>query len=209
MGLKEVEEVVSRISELSKVDRQRVFVDLYFKTKVLHGRTHWLGLYTQKVVTDAWIYQELIFKVRPHLVIETGTALGGSAHFLASICELLNFGEVVTIDIGNRMKKSRRRLTRIIGSSTDPDVVAQIDVENKVVMVILDSEHTYDHVSAELKLYGPLVSMGSYLIVEDTYLPGVATAVEEFLEVNPLFRVDEECEKFFMTYNPNGYLKKI
>ncbi len=208
MALSEVEDIVSRINQLSKKDRQNVFRNLYYHSKVLHGKTHWLGLPSQKVVTDAWIYQELIFKVGPQLIIETGTAKGGGAHFLASICELLNYGEVVTIDIQNRMKKVRRRLTRIIGSSTDPFVVNQINAEGKTVMVILDSEHTYEHVWKELEIYGPMVSKGSYLIVEDTYLPVVEKAVKEFLEVNSDFCVDEECEKFFATYNPGGYLKR-
>jgi len=209
-----MEDVQQRMDSLSPIEQQCVMRDVYYKTNVIHGgRTAWLGVPAQKIVTDAWVYQELITKVRPDLIIETGTAFGGSALFLASLCELLDHGKVITIDIENRIKGDvgHPRLTKIVDSSVSRptvDGMRLIAKQANHVLVILDSEHTYDHVSKELDAYSPMVTSGSYLIIEDTYLPPVATAVEEFLQKHPEFSVDSECEKYYVTYNPGGYLKR-
>jgi cephalosporin hydroxylase len=93
------------------------------------------------------------------------------------------------------------------------------DEASGAIMVILDSDHTRAHVRGELRGYGPLVTPGSYLIVEDTNLnghpaypqfgPGPMEAVKEFLASSPNFLPDPDCEKFFMTFNPPGYLRRI
>jgi cephalosporin hydroxylase len=181
--------------------------------------TQWLGRITCKCPLDLWIYQEILFRTRPDVIIETGTFHGGSALYLASLCDLIGTGRVVTIDIrqwGRRREHPRIRYLR--GSSTDPEIVDQVKAEiadAERVMAILDSDHHKDHVLDELQAYGPLVTEDCYMVVEDTTtgqmisgFPGPAEAIEEFLESEKSFVVDRGCEKFLMTFNPGGYLRR-
>jgi cephalosporin hydroxylase len=144
---------------------------------------------------------------------------------MSNICDLLHHGEVITIDIApvpQDIKPKRGRITYLTGSSISPEIFEQVrERRNKArsCLVILDSDHSRPHVLNELKLYSNLVSKGSYLIVEDTNLnghpveerfgPGPWEAVEEFLAENTGFLPDESMEKFYMTQNPKGYLKKV
>ncbi len=185
--------------------------------------TYWLGVPVQKCPLDLWIYQEIIWNVRPNVIIETGTYDGGSAYFLAHVCDMVGKGRVVTIDIEPRPERPQHpRLQYVLGSSTDPDVVASVrrDLDaSDVVLVILDSDHSEAHVSNELRIYSDLVSPGSYLIVEDTNIngnpilpefgPGAMEAVGAFMAENKDFVLDQEMEKFFMTFNPGGYLRRV
>lgn len=200
----------------------RLYYDSYIVGETWQ-QTFWLGSRALKCPLDLWVYQEIIHEQRPDVIIETGTAEGGSALFLASVCELLGGGRVITIDIHEPTKSrpEHPRITYVIGSSIDPAVVstveASIDADAKV-MVILDSDHSKDHVVAELHAYSRLVTSGSYLVVEDTNLnghpvevdfgPGPMEAVEEFLASNHDFTVDTSCEKFYLTMNPKGYLRR-
>jgi cephalosporin hydroxylase len=185
-------------------------------------RTSWLGVPAQKTPLDLWVYQELLYTVRPRAVVETGTAHGGSALYLASVCDLLRRGEVISIDVHDPGHRPRHpRITYVTGSSTSPDVfnrVVELIDGREPVLVILDSDHARDHVLAELRLYGPIVTPGSYLVVEDTNVngnpvfpdhgPGPAEALAEYLAGNPEFDVDTECEKFGLTFNPGGFLRR-
>ncbi|MGZ4438904.1 MAG: CmcI family methyltransferase, partial [Gaiellaceae bacterium] len=169
--------------------------------------------------------QELLVATRPDVVIETGTSDGGSALFLASVFDLLGSGKVITIDIEERPgRPAHPRIEYVLGSSTDPELAAGVldsIPEAARVMVVLDSDHARDHVRAEVELYSPRVSPGCYLVVEDTNIngkpvypsfgPGPAEAVAEFLEhqAHAGFEVDRGCEKFFMTFNPGGYLRRV
>lgn len=190
-----------------------------------HGKTwkdtFWLGVPTQKCPLDLWLYQEIIFRLKPDKIIETGTADGGSALFLASMCELVNNGEVVTIDIVEKLRPTHKRITYLHGSSTSEETARKVEsvIENaNRVMVILDSDHEKAHVSNELSIYSKFVTVGSYLIVEDTNLnghpaapffgPGPMEALEEFLRSNKNFVVDEKMKKFYLSFNPKGYLMK-
>jgi cephalosporin hydroxylase len=183
--------------------------------------TSWLGVAAWKCPLDLWVYQELIHEIRPDLIVETGTAFGGSALYLASICDLVGQGEVVTIDVSEFPSRPRHgRITYLLGSSTAPAVVAQVAAmaEGKRALVILDSDHRKEHVLEELKAYSPLVGRGSYIVVEDTNVnghpilpdfgPGPMEAVSEFLRHNSEFEVDAAREKFFMTFNPRGFLRR-
>lgn len=184
--------------------------------------TTYRGVTTWKCPLDLWVYQEILHEVRPGLVIETGTAFGGSALFLADLCETLGQGEVITIDIRDRATGVEHpRLTKLTGSSADPalrDRVLNERDERGPVMVILDSDHTAEHVLAELRLWGDLVTPESYLIVEDTNLnghpvypgfgPGPDEAVTLFLAERPDFAVDSSRHKFLLTWNPGGYLRR-
>jgi cephalosporin hydroxylase len=185
------------------------------------SNTYWLGTQTQKCPLDLWIYQELLNELRPAAIVETGTASGGGALFLASVCDLLGHGEIVTVDIEERRRPSHPRVTYLSGSSTEREVVARVTRfvgDRAPVLVILDSDHSREHVFEELRTYAPLVTSGSYLVVEDTNVnghpvlpdfgPGPMEAVEEFLAASSDFSVDAGREKFMLTFNPRGFLRR-
>ena len=185
-------------------------------------RATWLGAQALKNPLDLWVYQEIMAETRPELVVETGTYRGGSAYYLASICDLLGAGEVVSIDIESVRDDypMHSRITYLGGrSSTDPDVVAEVRAraEGKRTLVILDSDHSQAHVEAELAEYVPFVPVGSYVIVEDSnvgqirkdLLPGPLEAIEAFLARTDEFEIDREREKFLITFNPSGYLRRV
>ena len=185
------------------------------------SNTYWLGTQTQKCPLDLWIYQEMLHELRPAAIVETGTASGGSALFLASVCDLLGHGEIVTVDIAEKERPSHPRVTYLSGSSTAAEVIARVSEfvgDRAPVLVILDSDHSYAHVLEELRLYAPLVTSGSYLVVEDTNVnghpvdpdhgPGPMEAVLDFLRESDEFAVDESREKFLLTFNPHGFLRK-
>src|SRR5438105_7195486 len=135
------------------------FHERYYGSRVWMN-THWRGVPTQKCPLDLWVYQEIMWSTRPDLVVETGTADGGSALYLASICDLLQHGRVITIDIDVRPgKPQHHRIEYLSGrSSVDPSVVAHVrrQAGRGRVMVILDSDHSRDHVLAELRAYAPM-----------------------------------------------------
>ncbi len=182
----------------------------------------WLGSQALKNPLDLWVYQEIMAETRPDVVIETGTYRGGSAHFLASVCDLLGSGEVVSIDIEPQRDDypEHPRITYLAGrSSTDPDVLAEVRerVGGRRTMIVLDSDHSQAHVDAELEAYAPFVPVGCYLIVEDSnigqirpdLMPGPLQSIEKFLASRSDFVIDHEREKFLLTFNPSGYLKRV
>lgn len=200
------------------------FHSLYYdRREQTWGNTFWLGHHVLKCPLDLWSYQEILYEVRPELIIETGTYLGGSAYFLASMCDLLGRGEIVTIDSERQAKLPQHaRITYLNGSSTSRAILRQVRqrVEGKSpVLAILDSGHSKGHVLAELEAYAPLVTPGSYVVVEDTNLnghpverqhgPGPAEAVADFLARNDAFVRDASREKLMLTFNPGGYLKRV
>ena len=203
------------------------FHKLYYNSGVWATSTKWMGVPVQKCPLDLWVYQEIINEVRPGLIIETGTAYGGSALFMAHVCDLIGHGYVTSIDIAKDESRPKHpRIRYWDGSSIDPRIVhaAMMNVEetsetgNPPVLVILDSDHSRDYVLKEMEVYAPLVSVGSYLIVEDTNVhghpvcpdhgPGPFEAVAEFLKTHPEFEIDHSREKFLMTQNPSGYLRR-
>ena len=202
------------------------FHTLYYDSHLLGktwANTSWLGNRILKCPLDTWIYQEIIYAIKPDIIIECGTYYGGSALFLASICDLVNNGKVITIDIEDRGDKPQhKRIKYLLGSSTSEDIIDHVKKlisDKDKVLVILDSDHHKEHVINELRIYSKLVTKGSYIIVEDTNInghpvvpyfgPGPMEAVKEFLKDNKDFYIDKTKEKFLLTFNPNGYLKKI
>lgn len=201
----------------------------------------WLGRPIIQFPQDIIAFQEIIWKIQPDLIIETGVARGGSLVFFASMLELIGKGTVLGIEIGLRshnelaIKKHlmSKRIKILKGSSTDPKIFNQIKkiVRNKKkIMVILDSDHSKDHVLEELRLYSQFVSKGSYLIVCDTItvefpknwlknqgvdrpwdkLNNPKTAVWDFLKQNNRFKIDKSIEnKLLITTAPDGFLKCI
>jgi cephalosporin hydroxylase len=131
----------------------------YYESRVWLD-TYWLGVPTQKCPQDLWVYQEILVETRPDVIVETGTAAGGSALYLASICDLLDRGEVITIDVLAATDGLPRhpRISYFGGrSSVDPRLVADVRerVAGRHAMVILDSDHSREHVLAELHAYAP------------------------------------------------------
>jgi cephalosporin hydroxylase len=187
------------------------------------GAVRWLGVETQKCPLDLWMYQQLLFETRLDVLIETGTHRGGGALFVASVLDLLGGGRVVTIDIEEQPDRPEHdRIEYVSGSSTDPELVAGVAAgvpRSGRTMVVLDSDHRKEHVAAELRLYAPLVSVGCYLIVEDTNInghpvvrdfgPGPWGAVADFMRGNSRFEIDRDCERFLLTFNPGGYLRRV
>lgn len=185
----------------------------------------WLSQPLWQFPLGAWVLQEVIAKLKPDVILETGTFCGGSAFFFASLCDLLHHGEVISVDISPLATIAHPRITYIRGSSTDPEIVACVAERLRArppsrVLVIFDSDHAAPHVEAELESYAPLVPVGSYIHVQDGSIdemayhrdarPGPKPAVQSFLRKHPQFVRDIEIEnRYVMTYHPYGWLKRI
>lgn len=197
----------------------------------------WMGRPIIQYPQDMIAMQEIIWELKPDLIIETGIAHGGSLIYYASILELIGKGEVLGIDIDirkhNRAEIEKhpmfRRIQMIEGSSVDQDTVdkvAAVAAGKGTVLVALDSNHTHEHVLQELEMYSPFVSKGSYLVVFDTivedlpnnYVPGrpwkqgdnPKTAVREFLRLHHEFETDKSIDnKLLISVGPDGYLKRV
>jgi cephalosporin hydroxylase len=229
---------IIKMSEDQKIiELGRLFIKETLKYKYSYNFT-WLGRPIIQFPQDIVAMEEIIWQVKPDLIIETGIAHGGSLIFHASMLELLGGnGKVLGIDIDIRehnrveIEKHRmfKRITMIQGSSVDQPIVQQVydfAKGKELILVVLDSNHTHEHVLKELQLCSPLVTKGSYLVVFDTVIedmpegsfPGrpwgkgnnPKTAVREFLKVNNRFEIDKEIEnKLLITVAPDGYLKCV
>jgi cephalosporin hydroxylase len=182
----------------------------------------WLGNQALKNPLDLWVYQELVVETRPDVIVETGTWRGGSALYLASICDLLGAGEVVSVDIEPMREDypQHPRITYLAGrSSTDPDLLTEMAerTRGRRTLIVLDSDHSQRHVEAELDAYAPMVPVGCYLVAEDSnigrirkdLMPGPFEAVEAFLTRTGDFEIDRSREKFLITFNPDGFLRRV
>ncbi len=200
----------------------------------------WLGLPIIQFPQDIVGLQEIIWEIKPDLIIETGIARGGSLIFSASMLQLIGKGSVLGIDVDIRKENKdkilkhplSKRIKMIEGSSIDKAVINKVNKiakSKKNILVILDSNHTHDHVLSELKTYSKLVKKGSYVIVFDTRIEDIPekyakklmkgnwnkkdnpkTAVYEFLKENKRFEIDHDFEnKLLITVAPDGFLKCI
>ena len=238
-------EVEDNIASLGRDKDLQALSRIWGREISRHRYTHnfrWLGRPIIQFPQDLVAMQELIWEVQPDLIIETGIAHGGSLIFYASMLELValcggpNSGSVLGVDVDIRSHNREaieshpmaKRIRMIQGSSIDAAVIEQVRVQasGKRTMVCLDSNHTHDHVLAELKAYAPLVSVGSYCVVFDTLIedlpselfadrswaPGnnPKTAVWKFLKSHPEFEIDEKLNhKLLITVAPDGYLRRI
>lgn len=203
----------------------------------------WLGRPIIQYPQDIMAMQELIFLIQPDLIIETGIAHGGSLIFMSSMLELNascggpQDAEILGIDIDIR-KHNRdaieahpmfKRISMIEGSSIAPEIIEQVKAKTnnkKRILVCLDSNHTHDHVLAELEAYAQLTSIESYCVVFDTIIEdlpvkmypdrpwGVGnnpkTAVWEYLKNHPEFEIDKHINnKLLISVAPDGYLKRV
>jgi len=194
----------------------------------------WLGVPIIQIPEDILMMQELLHRIRPAIVVETGIAHGGSAIFYASMLELLRHGRVIAVDIEvrqyNRLAIRSHplsdRITILEGSSTDSTTFAQVQEHCQgasPVIVALDSYHSREHVLREMELYSSLVTPGSYLVVFDTVMDlvsdapngdtswvndGAGTAVREFLAIHPEFEADSYYNRLNATYCKGGFLRR-
>jgi cephalosporin hydroxylase len=194
----------------------------------------WLGVHAQQNPNDVWSYQQIFFETKPDFVIEAGTNQGGGTLVWATLLAAINpAAKVLTIDIEDRLEAARKvplfneKAEFFHGSSTSDEVVTAIRkrVQNKRALVILDSNHQKSHVLKEMGLYGDLVPVGGYLLVQDTDVnghpafpkhgPGPWEAVEEFMAAGgrsqggATFQIDRSREILLFSMHPIGYLKRV
>jgi cephalosporin hydroxylase len=197
----------------------------------------WLGRPIIQYPQDIIGLQELMWKIKPDLIIETGIARGGSLIFSASILEMIGKGKVIGIDVEIRKQNKIeiqkhhlfKRIIMLEGSSLDEKIVKKVyrlARGKKKILLLLDSFHTHDHVLRELNLYSNLIRKDNYILVFDTIIEDMPknmfpnrpwgkgnnpkTAVKEFLKINKNFKLDRKMEeKLLITSCPNGLLKRI
>ncbi|MFQ5603292.1 MAG: CmcI family methyltransferase [bacterium] len=198
---------------------------IHHQNEILTKQVTWMGVPIWKNVLDLHIYQEIVFEQSPDFIVEIGTAYGGCALYLAYLCDILNKGTVVTIDVDHaECVAEHKRIIKITGKSQNPQVVEQVHrmVKASSALVIQDGDHSAEMVLQDLNNYADLVPVGSYFIVEDTIadvfnngngvgrsIDGPLCAVERFLAENTHFVVDKNRERYLITQNPGGYLKRI
>jgi cephalosporin hydroxylase len=203
----------------------------------------WLGRPVIQYPQDIIAMQELIWSIQPDLIIETGIAHGGSLIFSASMLELNaacggpRDAEVLGVDIDIRAHNRAaieahpmsKRIAMIQGSSIEPEIIEQVKDRagaRQRIMVCLDSNHTHEHVLAELRAYAPLISVGSYCVVFDTIIEDIPdgafadrpwgpgnnpkTALLEYLMAHPEFEIDKQMNsKLLISVAPDGYLRRV
>jgi cephalosporin hydroxylase len=207
-------------------------IDAFHKLYIQRGQETWLntkyrGVPVSKCPLDLWVYQEIIWECKPDVIIETGTLRGGSALWMADMMDFMGRtrGTVYSIDLlPPETHPQNNNVVYLKGDSADPDVLVRRFFNSPMlwkyrdIMVVLDSDHSKAHVLKEMELYGPLVTPGQYMIVEDGNInghpvlegwgDGPAEAIAEFLPLHPEFEVDKSREKHMMTFNPGGYLRR-
>jgi cephalosporin hydroxylase len=225
------------LADQNLMDKTSQWIEAISKHKYTY-QFSWLGRPIIQLAQDMLAVQELIWETKPDLIVETGIAHGGSLIYYASLLELIGGeGGVLGIDIDirehNRVEIVKhpmfKRISMLEGSSTDDIIVREvykIAGYKQRVMVVLDSNHTHEHVLKELQLYSPLVTKDCYLVVFDTLIEDMPedsfpdrpwgrgnnpkTAVWEFLKTNDRFKIDKEIEgKLVITTAPDGYLKCV
>jgi len=232
----EVQENIRRLGEDADIQAlSRIWIREIARHRYAYNFS-WMGRPLIQFPQDMVAMQEIIWRVQPDVIIETGVAHGGSLIYYASLLELLGGDrKVIGIDIDIRAHNREeiekhpmsRRIQLVQGSSVEESTAAQVRdlaLGRQRALVILDSNHTHDHVLRELQLYSPLVKAGSYLVVFDTLIEDMPddlihnrpwgrgnnpkTAVREFLKSNDRFAVDVAMEhKLLITVAPGGYLQ--
>ena len=190
----------------------------FYASPHTHGMAFYEGVPVLKNPLDLWVAQEIIWDLKPTLIVETGTAYGGSALYYARQLDRLGVGQVLSIDLEpNDRLPQHDRITYVAGfSSVHPplvEAVRSVAATHPRVMVVLDSDHGRDHVLAELEAYAPLVTPGQFLVVEDTNIngrpvdvdwhggPGPGPAVDAWLPAHPEFEADAMASRFMMSFH--------
>lgn len=205
-------------------------------------RYTWLGRPIIQLPEDIVRLQEVVVGVRPDVIVETGVAHGGSSVLFASLCELLGHGRVISVDIEIRPRNREAieahplaaRITLVEGDSAEEHTLARVQrliSESERVFVFLDSNHSKAHVLAELRLYAPLVSVGSYVVVADGIVQDLVSAPRstpdwgwnnplaaidlflaernDFVQEDPTRPFQEGCVESDVTYWPRGWLRRV
>ena len=201
---------------------QRFMTDLIRSTDNF-GDVTWLGRPVWQNVLDLWSLQEAIAQIKPGVLLETGTNRGGSALFYAHLFDLLGHGRVITVDVERLHSLEHDRVEFLIGSSVDEDILGAMREGARAadgpVMVVLDSDHSAEHVLEEMHAYAPLVTPGSLMLVQDgvidtlpmfsAFRPGPLAAIEAFLAETADFELDTRLDKrFLVTHHPSGWLRR-
>ena len=198
------------IQELLKIIQARTFEATYF------------GVPAIKNPLDFWMYQEIIFDLKPAVIVEIGTNIGGTALALAHILDHIGQGFVVSVDLDHSkvpaLVKNHPRIRLVTGDVCECfSTVRDLCTGRMPVMVIEDSSHTYGNTLNVLRKYSAIITQGSYFIVEDGIChhglevgpkPGPYEAVEQFLREDGDFEVDRSKEAYLITWNPKGYLRR-
>jgi len=238
MKIRVIDDNNDRDIDIYTQDGLDALTQLWIKAAAHHRLMYeptWLGIPIIQLAEDIVVIQELIWKLKPDVIVETGIAHGGSAIFYASLLELLGKGKVVAVDIEIRKHNElaikshflSHRIHLIQGSSVDTSVISQVRSHIKPtdkVLVTLDSNHSKRHVTKELELYSEIVTQGSYLIAMDGAQAWVSdipkgksewkddnplAAIEEFLIKDKRFIVDEYYTRLKVTSSPKGFLRRL
>ena len=190
------EEYFDEINDMLNTDGD--YWDLWNRKFIIGNR--FLGVWTEKNPSDAWRYQQILFKHRPDLILETGSFKGGSALYLATICDLIKHGKVISVDNRDNGQNEivHPRVEFRIGNCLEQEY----DLKDQKVMVIMDCDHTEEHVEKELKKYSKYVTSGQYFIIEDTVVHGAINAIRLFMNKNSDFIKDDAP---LFTSNYEGY----
>ena len=187
------------------------------------GATTYFGVQTLKNPLDFWVYQELITRVRPDVIIEIGNRFGGSALALAHLCDLMGQGRIIGLDVDHGqlspVTRAHPRISLIEGDAcaSFSAVRAMIGADEQA-LVIEDSAHTFENTLNVLNTFSVLVKPGGYFIVEDSIChhglavgpnPGPFEAIEAFVAAGADFVVERELESFLITWNPKGFLRRV
>jgi cephalosporin hydroxylase len=218
------EVLIERIqkSRIENGDLLQRYHDLWYESGHTWHYTHFLGVGMMKCPNDIWMYQDLMTKLRPQIVIETGTYQGGSALWFAFLMDMLRIegGKVLTIDIKDYRKTwmvEHPRITFLDGNSVEPEIVDYVmqSWPDGPALVVLDSDHSADHVYNELSVYAPLLRVGDWLVVEDTNIgwegePGARGGVQRYMDEHPgEFVQDILSERYLLTMNPGGWMQRV
>jgi cephalosporin hydroxylase len=199
---------------------------LLYHQNNLHFNQKYRGIQMIKNPFDMIIYEELMFEIRPSIIIEIGTSQGGFSLWLADRMKMISQkGRIITMDLNDIGKKNlekfdHKNIIPFVGDCNSPEIirsVCNLITKDDIVMIIEDSSHTFENTKKTLENYKDLVSVGSYFVIEDGICdlldlgisPGPMKAVESWILENTDYEIDRSKEKYILTYNPKGYLRRI
>jgi cephalosporin hydroxylase len=234
-ALKEISRGIRSWITLKKPLRRRYYDENYktslrqwlirHQKEIVFDKVTWMGMPVWKNILDAWIYQEIIYEIKPDVIIEIGSRYGGSTLYLANLLDLLDKGIVISIDKDRSVYHLEHDRVKVLtGSSSDPAIISEVDrlCKGKSALVIQDGAHHKEQVLEDLENYSKFVGINSYFIVEDGIVDlfhpgdglgfdqdGPLKATEAFLRRHSDFICDKSRERYLLTYNPGGFLKRI
>ena len=207
----------------NKFDKMSLSEWMLYHQRNCHFKMKYHGLDMQKIPTDLWVYSEIINEVKPDTIIEIGAAGGGTALWLCHQLDILGNGKLISVDINHGgFKAEHERIIKITGTSQDKKIIERVKmVSRKTVLLIHDGSHKKEDIKEDFKNYSELVSIGSYFIVEDGVMDVFGwkdhrtaghdcglIAAQEIVKENNNFIIDASKEKYIITNNPQGFLRR-